>query len=114
MANDRAKQLRRAQTEAERLLWHKLRARQFAGFKFRRQVPIGHYIVDFISFEKRLIVELDGGQHQEKTEYDAQRTNWLESQGFRVIRFWNGQVFTEMEAVEQVILDSLMEPSPSP
>ncbi len=114
MANERAKQLRRGQTEAERLLWHQLRARQFAGIKFRRQVPIGHYIVDFICFEKRLIVELDGGQHQDKTEYDAQRTNWLESQGFRVIRFWNGQVFTEMEAVEQVILDSLMEPSPSP
>ena len=94
-------------TDAERKLWAQLRDRRLRGFKFRRQQSLGKYIVDFVCVEKRLVVELDGGQHAEQTDYDANRTAWLDSQEFRVIRFWNNQVFTEMEAVVQVILREL-------
>ena len=79
--NSLARQLRKGSTEAERALWQQLRAARFEGRKFRRQVPIGRYVVDFVCFEARLIVELDGGQHAARQPYDAQRTTWLESQG---------------------------------
>ena len=87
----RARRLRREATEAEKVLWFKLRARQLTGIKFRRQVSIGPYIVDFVSFERRLVVEIDGGQHAEPESrcYDTRRTTWLENQEFRVLRFWN-------------------------
>jgi very-short-patch-repair endonuclease len=73
-------------TDAERALWGRLRKRQVSGFAFRRQFPLGHYIVDFVCLAERLIVELDGGQHIEQQEYDTRRTAWLEKQGYRVIR----------------------------
>jgi len=79
------------------------------GNRFRRQQPIAPYIVDFVCFEKKLIVELDGGQHAEQSAYDAERTTWLESQGFRVLRFWNNQILMEIEAVKEVIWKELVE-----
>jgi very-short-patch-repair endonuclease len=103
-------------TDAERRLWGQLRSRQVAGVKFRRQAPIGNYIVDFVSFERRLVIELDGGQHAERVEYDERRTCWLNSQGFRVLRFWNHRVFEDLEAVLEVIWrrleESAVEPQP--
>ncbi|MCX6338482.1 MAG: DUF559 domain-containing protein [Candidatus Aureabacteria bacterium] len=78
---DRARRLRKNLTDAERALWRHLRLRQMAGFKFRRQQPTGYYIVDFVSFDKRLIIELDGGQHAKRVTYDAHRTEWFKSKG---------------------------------
>ena len=105
----RARQLRRNQTDAERLLWSKLRNRQLEGRKARRQYVIGPYIVDFVFLEDRLIVELDGGQHAEQVEGDAQRTAWLEMKGFRVLRFWNHEVLGNLEGVLEVIRRALPE-----
>ena len=97
MANERARALRKNQTEAERKLWHTIRLRQLNGYKFRRQYPLGRYIVDFVCLEKKLIVELDGGHHGEdgQMEHDLERDQWLRSQGFRVLRIWNARVFKE-------------------
>jgi very-short-patch-repair endonuclease len=104
-----ARQLRSNQTDTERFVWAKLRSRRFAGFKFRRQTPLGKYTVDFVCFQKRLDIELDGGQHLQQAAYDEERTAWLESQGFRVIRFWDHQVFDEWDAIEEVIWNSLQD-----
>ena len=79
------------------------------GQKFRRQEPIGQYIVDFVSYRRRLIIELDGGHHSEQVDYDSERTRWLESRGFRVMRFWNDDVLKETEGVLEVILSALRE-----
>jgi very-short-patch-repair endonuclease len=103
MYRDLARDLRKNMTDAERLLWYHLRHRQFAGCRFRRQAPIGPYIVDFVCFEHRLIVELDGSQHAVQVEEDVRRTEWLNSQGFRVLRFWNNQMFEEREEVLETI-----------
>ena len=108
----KARQLRRDSTQAELTLWKHLRSRQLADCKFRRQVPLGPYIVDFACVERRLLVELDGGHHQGQAVYDEDRTDWLESQGFRLLRFWNNEVLGQTEAVAQVILEAL-EHSPS-
>ena len=81
--------------------------RQIGGYKFRRQQPIGPYIVDFVSFERKVIIEVDGGQHSQQTEYDAERTAWLNAQGYRVLRFWNNQILEEVEAVKAGILKVL-------
>jgi very-short-patch-repair endonuclease len=96
-----ARRLRRELTDVERKLWYRLRAKRFDGFKFRRQHPIVGYIVDFVCVEAKLIVELDGEQHAEVAalDYDAARTRELEKCGFRVIRFWNHEVNTDIEAV---------------
>jgi very-short-patch-repair endonuclease len=114
-ANPRARQLRRDQTDAERLLWQRLRSRQLSGFKFRRQVPMGPYIVDFLCREVRLVVEVDGGQHNE--ERDAERTAMLERAGLRVVRFWNNEVLENLEGVLVRLAEMLEEqrglPSPS-
>ena len=99
--------LRRNSTDAERLLWKYLRAKQLESLKFKRQQPIGSFIVDFVCFEHKLIIELDGGQHVENIEPDLARTHWLESQGFSVIRFWNNDVLQNTEGVWQVIADHL-------
>jgi len=102
-------------TDAERLLWKHLRLRQIEGFKFRRQQPIDDYIVDFVCLEKRLIIEVDGGQHSEKSLYDSERDEWLKSQGFSVLRFWNHQVLKDIEAVKDLIYRSLdQKQSPPP
>jgi very-short-patch-repair endonuclease len=102
-----ARELRNNLTDAERCLWHELKRRQIAGMKFRRQQPIGHFIVDFVCFERRVIVEVDGGQHAEQLHYDKRRTRWLEAQGYRVLRFWNNDVLANTEAVAQAILDAV-------
>ena len=100
---DRARQLRNDPTDAERALWNVLRKRQMSGRRFRRQVPIGPYIVDFACLENKLVIEVDGGQHAERIDYDTARTEWLTSEGYRVIRFWNNQVLEEMDAVQEAI-----------
>jgi very-short-patch-repair endonuclease len=107
MSTDKAKELRKSSTDAERKLWHHLRRYQMNGHKFRRQQPIGPYIVDFVCFEKKLIVEVDGGHHDQQAESDNARTEWLESQGFKVLRFWNNQVLKETESVKLAIMKAL-------
>jgi len=110
---ENAKQLRSQQTDAELRLWYHLRAHRFFGLKFKRQKPIGGYIVDFVCMEQRLIVELDGGQHSETLAYDERRDAWLAGQGYRVLRFWNDDVLRDTEGVLEVIRGTLS-PSPSP
>ena len=106
---DRSRALRQQQTDAETLLWWHLRDRRLAGYKFRRQVPIGSYFVDFACVEKRLIVELDGGQHVEQLAYDGERSLSLESYGYRIVRFWNDQVLNDTANVLEEILRVLGE-----
>ena len=106
--------LRINSTEAERVLWYHLRAARLRGYKFRRQTPLGRYIADFVCFEARLIVEVDGGQHVEQQVYDRQRTAWLEGQGFRVLRFWNTEVLGNVEGVKEVIVRACEGVAPSP
>ena len=103
----RARELRKNPTDAERLLWQRLRYWQIDGCKFRRQQPLGRYIVDFVCLEKRLTIELDGGHHAEQIEYDADREAWLRAQGFSVLRFWNPDVFQNTDGVKQEILKAL-------
>jgi len=94
-----ARELRKRQTDTERLLWSRLRAHRFGGRKFKRQQPIGPYIVDFVCFEAGLVIELDGGQHVEQCAYDAKRDKWLAEQEFKVLRFWNNEVLANLEGV---------------
>lgn len=108
-----AKSLRSNMTDAEQKLWYYLRANRFMGFKFKRQKPLGRYIVDFICLEEKLIIELDGGQHSENQIYDHHRDSWLRSQGYTVLRFWNNELFTETESVLEKIRITLS-PAPSP
>jgi very-short-patch-repair endonuclease len=103
----RARALRKNPTEAERALWKHIRLRQLDGHKFRRQQSLGRYIVDFVCFEKKLVIELDGGQHSEQAALDSGRTAWLEAQGFRVLRFWNHEVLKNSEAVTGTIRAAL-------
>ncbi len=109
-----ARALRSKPTEAERALWQHLRRRRISGHRFRRQHPLGPYIVDFVCLEAQLVIEVDGSQHVDQQVDDAVRTQWLESRGFRVLRFWNNQVLGELAAVEQAIQIALEgEPPPS-
>ncbi len=103
----RARQLRRCLTDAESRLWSHLRARQLRGVKFRRQQPLGPYIVDFCSLDPKLVIEIDGGQHAEEIERDAIRTTALEQMGYRVIRFWNNEVLQNIEGVCQRIAEAI-------
>ena len=105
---EHARDLRRNPTDAERALWKHLRLRQLGGYKFRRQQPLGQYIVDFVCLEKRLIVELDGGQHAERVGADTVRTAWLGAQGFHVMRFWNHDILNEIEVVKEAIRVELL------
>ena len=91
-ARVRAKALRREMTEAEKRIWHRLRRRQTEGYRFRRQVPLGRFMADFVCHEARLIIEIDGGQHEPSSEKEARRTRFLETEGYRVLRFWNNEV----------------------
>jgi len=109
-----AKTLRTNQTDAEQRLWYHLRGHRFLGMKFKRQKPIGSYIVDFICLECNLIIELDGGQHSENIEYDTDRDTWLRSQGFTVLRFWNNDVMQNTEGVLEVIRLAVAEKTLSP
>ena len=104
-----AKELRSRMTDAEALLWMLLRDRRIAGAKFRRQHPAGRYILDYYCVEKKLAIELDGGQHGEAAEYDERRDSWLRSQGIRVLRFWNNQMLAETEAVMEGIYRAVVE-----
>lgn len=101
-----AKALRRGQTDAELRLWYRLRAHRLGGLKFKRQKPMGRYIVDFVCDENRLVIELDGGQHLEQMEEDALRDAWFKAQGFVVLRFWNDEVMKELDAVLERILQA--------
>jgi very-short-patch-repair endonuclease len=111
-----AKQLRKTSTDAERLLWSRLRAGRCEGMKFRRQQPIGRYIVDFVCLERRLVIELDGGQHARPDEVlrDREREEWLEKEGYTILRFWNTEVLANIMGVLEVIRATLLERSPSP
>jgi len=106
MQDQFARTLRGASTDAERRLWAALRGRQLAGFKFRRQHPIGPFVVDFVCLDHGLIIEADGGQHAESTG-DADRTQWLEDHGWRVLRFWNNEILSNTEGVLETILSAL-------
>ena len=108
MNSSTARILRKNPTETERTLWRHLRFRQFDGFKFRRQHPIGKYIVDFVCLEKKLIVGVDGSQHVDSTE-DVQRADFLRNRGFQIIRFWNNQVFSDIDSVKNVIWGKLVQ-----
>jgi very-short-patch-repair endonuclease len=108
-----AKKLRQQSTAAERILWKYLRAHRMAGYKFRRQVIIEPYIVDFLCLEARLIVEADGGQHLEQVDSDLKRTIFIEALGYKVIRFWNHEILGNTETVLEQIHNCLIE-APSP
>ena len=103
----RARKLRKDSTEAENTLWNLLRNRQLLGYKLHRQVPIGKYFADFVCRERRLIIEVDGGHHQNQESYDHERTKWLESQGYEVIRFWNSDVEQQPDGIQETILVAL-------
>ncbi len=107
-----AARLRRDQTDAERRIWLALRNRRLAGAKFRRQVPIGPYVADFVCLDSKLIVELDGGQHG--GPQDAVRQQWLEERAFQVLRFWNNEVTTNFEGVLTTIAAHLAPPNSLP
>ena len=110
---ERARSLRRALTPAEFVLWTRLRGRQLGGFKFARQGPIDRYYVDFVCRERRLIIELDGGQHSERPE-DGQRDSELSALGYRVIRIWNNDVIENLDGVLETLLSELEKSPPHP
>jgi very-short-patch-repair endonuclease len=101
-----ARKLRKNQTPAEGILWASLRSRRFADFKFRRQTPVGPFIVDFICKEARVIVELDGESHVGKEAADNERIAWFEAQGFAVIRVWNAEVYENFEKLLELIYEA--------
>jgi lysyl-tRNA synthetase class 2 len=102
-----ARKLRSNATDAETWLWSRLRRKQIDGRRFRRQVPLGPYVADFVCLDARLIVEVDGGQHTEQAKRDAVRTAWLAAQGFRVLRFWNNDVLSNTDGVVETIRSAL-------
>jgi len=105
----RAKQLHREMTPAEAKLWAHLRAHRMGGVHFRNQHAIGNYIVDFCAHRKKLIIELDGSQHLEQEEYDTERTEFLKTKGYKVLRFWNNDVMNDIDSVLTVIWNTLKE-----
>ncbi|RIK30432.1 MAG: hypothetical protein DCC56_08900 [Anaerolineae bacterium] len=118
---ENARNLRKNPTPEEKKLWSRLKDRQVNSVKFRRQHAIGNYIPDFCAVKEKLIIELDGSQHLEQTEYDEERTKYFESLGYRVIRFWNNQIMKEMDGVILAIMEALKStppdlrsPSPNP
>ena len=110
---ERARRLRRDSTDAESVLWYRLRSRRLTGHKFVRQEPIGPYTVDFICREARLVVEVDGGQHAESAR-DAVRDKWLAARNYRILRFWNNDVLKNMTAVLETIATALADVPPHP
>ena len=109
-----ARRLRRDQTDAERTLWFRLRDRRLNGLKFRRQMPIKSYVVDFCCESARLIVELDGGQHVERSSEDTKRTADLEAYGYLVLRFWNNDVLSNIDGVVATIVATVNQDPPHP
>jgi very-short-patch-repair endonuclease len=114
MSRDFAKQLRQNMTPAEWRLWLAVKAKQLKGAKFRRQVPIGPYVADFVCVAARLIVELDGSQHGDQAETDAERTRYLNERGYRVLRFWNNEVMANLDGVVGKIEFALRQQPTSP
>lgn len=110
---ENARRLRGAMTDAERKLWLALRAHRLDGLSFRRQVPVGAYIVDFMCHEARLIVEVDGGQHADSV-VDQRRDAWLASAGYRVLRFWNNDVLGNLDGVLSEIVNAARSTKPTP
>ncbi|OGV69192.1 MAG: hypothetical protein A3K18_26365 [Lentisphaerae bacterium RIFOXYA12_64_32] len=108
---DFARGLRHRSSDAEYLLWYHLRGKKRLGWKFRRQQPIGPFIADFVCLRRRLVIELDGGQHSSPahSDYDARRTRWLERNGFRVLRFWNLEIYDDLARVVSRIDEALAE-----
>jgi very-short-patch-repair endonuclease len=111
--DDFARALRKRSTDAENILWRQLRAKKLLGLKFRRQEPIGRYIVDFVCHEKKVIIEIDGGQHSVDKEKDQERDHWFKTKGFEVLRFWNNDVLKKTEEILEIIMKTCLE-SPSP
>jgi len=109
-----AREMRKNMPDAEQLLWYLLRNRRIAGGKFRRQHPVGRYILDFYCVEKKLAIEQDGGQHSEQQTYDQQRDIYLKQQGIEVLRFWNNQMLSETESVLEVIYSTITKETPLP
>jgi very-short-patch-repair endonuclease len=102
-------------TDAERRVWRILRLHQMDGYKFRRQVPIGRYIADFVCHEARLILDIDGGQHDRTSPREAERSGFLQGEGYRILRFWNSELLANLEGVHQAIADALAgSPPPRP
>ncbi len=108
-----AKKLRRESTDTEKLLWSRLRAKRFLELKWRRQEIIGRYIVDFVCYERRVVIECDGGQHASQNQKDQERDRWFEDQGYRVLRFWDTDVLKNTEEVLETIFQACQR-SPSP
>jgi very-short-patch-repair endonuclease len=108
-----ARKLRKQSTDTEQHLWRHLRNRQIEGFKFRRQQPVGGYFVDFVNLEKKVIIELDGGQHA-LGPGDKVRDEWLRAEGYKVLRFWDNQIFNNLEGVLETIRDALLALRPDP
>ncbi len=108
-----ARRLRKNSTDTEQLLWRHLRDKAIEGFKFRRQQPIGRYVVDFVNLEKKVIVELDGGQHSLEPG-DRIRDEWARAEAYKVLRFWDNQIFGNLEDVLENIRNALLTPHPSP
>ena len=102
-----ARTLRKRSTEAEKLLWSRLRGRRFEGIKFKREVPIGNYIVDFVALDLKIVIEVDGGLHDMRAARDAERTRILEEWGYHVVRFWNNDVLGNIDGVLDAILQEL-------
>jgi very-short-patch-repair endonuclease len=114
----KARHMRRASTDAERRMWQVLRTLKPLGMHFRRQAPVGNYVADFAWYEGKLIIEVDGSQHAEAQQsYDQRRTEWLQSQGYRVLRFWNNDVLKTPQSVGEAIIGAVAEmksPPPTP
>jgi very-short-patch-repair endonuclease len=114
LRRDRARELRRTQTDAEKKLWDRLKGAQLHGVKFRRQFPIGPFFADFCAAKELLVVELDGSQHMDMTLRDEQRTRYLENLGYRVVRFWDSDALASTDEVIEKISNLLKDPSVSP
>jgi very-short-patch-repair endonuclease len=112
MASSFARALRRNPTDAEQRLWARLRGRQLDGCRFRRQAPLGPYVVDFACLAARLVIEVDGGQHSWRAKEDGARKSWLEANGFHVVRFWNNEVLGNLEGVLETIRLALQRRAP--
>jgi very-short-patch-repair endonuclease len=113
VTTSRARSLRSDMTDVERLLWRAICSKQVNACRFRRQHPIDFYIADFACIERRLVVELDGGQHQDRSAHDEQRSAYLRSQGWHVLRFWNNEVLNNLDGVLSTIAEHLTDAPPS-